>query len=108
VNFTGFFNARQWSPWSCFEAISRTDMGMADYIRAEPSEHRVLICREAGHALQNVPVLDDPAIFIEPEDVDASPLAVAGPALIAAQRMPLPRAHGETRRACPDTPWPYA
>jgi hypothetical protein len=45
---------------------------MADCIRAEPSEHRVLMCRDGGHPLQNVPVLDDPAIFIEPEDVDAT------------------------------------
>ena len=55
------------------------------FLRSQSSEHRVLICRDGRHLLQNVPVLDDPAIVIEPEDIDASPLAVAWPVLIAVQ-----------------------
>ena len=49
------------------------------------SEHRVRIGRRFGDALQNVPVFDDLAVIIETEDIDAGPVAVSWPLLIAVE-----------------------
>src|ERR1044071_2293534 len=48
-------------------------------------EHRVQVGRRFGNALQNVPVLDDLAVVIETKDIDAGPIAVSWPLLIAVQ-----------------------
>ena len=49
------------------------------------SEHRVPVRGLRGNRLQHVPVLHDLAMSIETRDVDASPVAIAWPILIAVQ-----------------------
>src|SRR5439155_19851948 len=46
-------------------------------------EHRVGVRGLLGNWLKHVPVLDDPSLVVEAEDVDARPIPVAGPLLIA-------------------------
>ena len=52
-----------------------------------PLEHCVCMGGFTGHNLQDVPVLDDLATFIEAEDVNARPIlvCVCGPLLVAMQ-----------------------
>ena len=49
------------------------------------SEHRVVVRRLLRHYLQHVPVFHDPATVVEAEDVDPSPVSVAGPLLVTMQ-----------------------
>src|SRR5207253_4585204 len=49
------------------------------------SEHRVAVGRFSGDRLQHVPVLDDLPVVIEAEDVDARPIAISRPLLVAVQ-----------------------
>lgn len=49
------------------------------------SEHRIRVSRLLGNDLQDIPMLDDPAVVIEAEDVDAGPVPVAGPLLPAVE-----------------------
>lgn len=48
-------------------------------------EHRIVMSRLIRDWLDDVPVLDYLAVVIESEDIDASPVCVAGPMLIAVQ-----------------------
>ena len=49
------------------------------------SKHAVVVRRIPGNDLQHVPVLHDPAVAVEPEDVDARVVVVARPVLVAVQ-----------------------
>ena len=53
--------------------------------------------------LQNVPVFDDLAVIIETEDIDAGPVAVSWPLLIAVQddELTIGQHPPKTRRASP-------
>src|SRR5262249_45729916 len=48
-------------------------------------EHRIRVRRRVRDALEHVPVLDDLAIIVEPEDIDAGPVAIARPLLVTVQ-----------------------
>ena len=75
----------------------------ADSRNAFLSEHRVRIGRRFGNALQNVPGFDDLAVIIETEDIDAGPVAVSWPLLIAVQddELTIGQHPPKTRRASP-------
>lgn len=49
------------------------------------SEHRVRVCGGVGYRLQHVPVLHDPALIIEPKDVDSGIVLVTWPLLMTMQ-----------------------
>src|SRR3954451_11277371 len=49
------------------------------------SEHPVVVGGVVGDDLQDIPVLDDLAVGVEAEDVDAGVVVVAGPGLMAVQ-----------------------
>src|SRR5439155_12677943 len=58
----------------------------ANRVEREPAsilEHRVGVRGFIGNWLEHVPVLDDPSIVVEADDVNAGPVPVAGPLLIA-------------------------
>ena len=52
---------------------------------APASEHPVVVGRRLGDHLQDVPVLDDLPVRVEPEDVDARVVVGAWPGLMAVQ-----------------------
>jgi hypothetical protein len=49
------------------------------------SEHRVIVSRRFRDGLKHVPMLDYLAFIIQAEDVDARPVVVAWPLLVAMQ-----------------------
>ena len=66
--------------------IKRTfDLGefAAHDLGTRSSEHRVRIRRVTRNALQHIPVLDDLALVIQPEDIDPGPVAVVRPVLVS-------------------------
>ncbi len=54
-------------------------------VSSQGSEHPVVVGRDVGDHLEDVPVLDDPAVVVEAEDVDSGVVVVAGPTLVAVQ-----------------------
>ncbi len=48
-------------------------------------EHAVGVCRRRRDSLEDIPVLDDLAVVVEPEDIDPGPVAITWPVLIAVQ-----------------------
>src|SRR5262245_15552155 len=58
---------------------------MCGFSEVLTSEHRVRVSRRFGDALKHVPVFDDLAVVIKTENIDAGPITVSWPLLIAVQ-----------------------
>ena len=63
---------------------------MCEVRLAAASEHGVRVGRFRRHPLEDIPVLDDLAVSIETEDVDARPLTVIRPVLLAVEHHVVP------------------
>ena len=56
----------------------------------KPSEHRIGVRGLARNPLQHIPVLDDPPVIVQADVVDARPVAIIRPVLIAVQDYEIP------------------
>jgi hypothetical protein len=75
--------------------VLRVDLALAGQIlsgsdrtpvgRSDPSKHGVLVGGCFRHDLQYIPVFDNFSILVQPKNVDARPIAVARPLLIAVE-----------------------
>jgi hypothetical protein len=54
-------------------------------LRRAASEHGIAIGRFLRNPLQHIPVLNDLSVRIEPKNVDASPIVIFRPLLVAVQ-----------------------
>ncbi len=75
-----------WSRDKAIETVPiKTDTVIVDSVVMSALEHRVGICGIWRDSLQNVPVFNDLAAIVQPEDVDSSPVGVTGPLLTTMQ-----------------------
>jgi hypothetical protein len=51
------------------------------------SEDRIVVGRICGDRLEYVPIFDNFSVLIRAKNIDAGPIAVAGPCLVTAQKL---------------------